>query len=694
MSWTPISNTVPQYEDAGIPASGFYLKFYLSGTVTPTPMATDSTGITALDKAQLNVQGYPINGSNAVFIPHIDRKYKLILYRNATDADNNTTVNAVWVVDELFPVSTESSSITVFNTVAEAISSTNNVGATIQTLGYTTANDGGGADYIIVAGGTGTDDGGSFLNMNSGLQLQLIFNDVIDIRQFGAVDSISVPSTLSIQNAINFGSSKSLVVYGRGVFGVDATNTLNSITYSLLMSSNHEIDIDQLFLISGSNSTVMLWDETIADTNIKINRLSIDGNALNNPSASAGFFLINATNVDIGYLKVVETNGFAILIRLINGLRYDNLIAENQLTTASNDGVHFFDVDNVVGGSIWSACGGDDAVALSALTKDMSNIILGNITCVSTNPGSTPQGNRGVLLNLADGAASTFSISNVQMNIVAENLAGPALLLFKGQFENIQATVNSKGCKSGLGIDIGDGASINGYVRNSSFTVLDVDSTQGAMTMSIASGSDVTDNEIDFKSRHTTDGFSGVILRGNSWTGSVAINHDPDSAKSNPLNAVDLFCIDSDLSIKANGGDRNINIRFGAIDNVLRLGQLTNAVDKDIVVNSTADRTSFSGGSITSEITDAGIETLFTGVRGANNKGSDALTPDGSGVATIAHGLVGVPSIHSVSFFGSGDILVNVTQASATDLTLAFKDSSATPVTTGTHTIKWEAALN
>jgi len=103
MSWTPISNTVPQYEDAGIPASGFYLKFYLSGTVTPTPMATDSTGITTLDKCLLSVQGYPLNGSSAVFIPHIDRKYKLILYRNETDADNNTTVNAVWIVDSLTP---------------------------------------------------------------------------------------------------------------------------------------------------------------------------------------------------------------------------------------------------------------------------------------------------------------------------------------------------------------------------------------------------------------------------------------------------------------------------------------------------------------------------------------------------------------------------------------------------------------
>ena len=105
-TWAPISNTVPQYYDAGVAASGFYLKFYVAGTTTPTSMATDSTGGTTLAKCQINSEGYPINGSNAVFVPHVDRTYKIILYRNATDADNNTTANAVWEVDSLSPVST------------------------------------------------------------------------------------------------------------------------------------------------------------------------------------------------------------------------------------------------------------------------------------------------------------------------------------------------------------------------------------------------------------------------------------------------------------------------------------------------------------------------------------------------------------------------------------------------------------
>jgi hypothetical protein len=64
-------------------------------------MATDSTGGTTLAKAQINTAGYPVNGSGDVFIPHVSQSYKIVLYKNATDADNDTTGNADWVVDNL-----------------------------------------------------------------------------------------------------------------------------------------------------------------------------------------------------------------------------------------------------------------------------------------------------------------------------------------------------------------------------------------------------------------------------------------------------------------------------------------------------------------------------------------------------------------------------------------------------------------
>jgi hypothetical protein len=109
MSWTPISNTVPQYYDSNAPATDFYIKFYQAGTTTPIVMAVDFTGSPTLAKCKINSDGYPVNGSDAPFIPHIDQTYKIVLYRNAADADANDTGSAVFVIDNLEPVETFSS---------------------------------------------------------------------------------------------------------------------------------------------------------------------------------------------------------------------------------------------------------------------------------------------------------------------------------------------------------------------------------------------------------------------------------------------------------------------------------------------------------------------------------------------------------------------------------------------------------
>ena len=79
MTWNPIS-TISQYAKnaGGAAALDYYLKFYAAGTSTPIVMAADSTGTPTLAKCQLNSLGYPINGSSAVFIPHIDQDYRLV----------------------------------------------------------------------------------------------------------------------------------------------------------------------------------------------------------------------------------------------------------------------------------------------------------------------------------------------------------------------------------------------------------------------------------------------------------------------------------------------------------------------------------------------------------------------------------------------------------------------------------------
>jgi hypothetical protein len=102
-TWVPINGLAIQLAKnaGGAAAADYYLKFYDEGTTTPASMATDSTGGTTLDKCKLDANGLAVNGSDDPFIPHIDRNYKLACYTNATDADNNTTGSAFFVIDNI-----------------------------------------------------------------------------------------------------------------------------------------------------------------------------------------------------------------------------------------------------------------------------------------------------------------------------------------------------------------------------------------------------------------------------------------------------------------------------------------------------------------------------------------------------------------------------------------------------------------
>lgn len=105
MSWLPISGTIPQYSTlSNALASDYYLKFYAAGTTTPINMATDSTGSTLLAKCALSSFGCPITNPLDIatrFIPHIDQNYRIVLFKNETDADANNTSEAAFNIDAM-----------------------------------------------------------------------------------------------------------------------------------------------------------------------------------------------------------------------------------------------------------------------------------------------------------------------------------------------------------------------------------------------------------------------------------------------------------------------------------------------------------------------------------------------------------------------------------------------------------------
>jgi hypothetical protein len=232
MSWTPISNTVPQYEENGVAASGFYIKFYQSGTTTPTAMAIDNTGATTLDKCELNTEGYPINGSGAVFIPHIDQKYKILLYRNATDADNNNFSNKVWEVDILFPLLTASTIGTDFdqvplntdivypvaNVAALRALTGVSIGQSFYLEGHTDAGIGGGHLLCAKAQTIETDNNGTLFIVD-GFVIERPEGTLVTPQMFGAIGDGAADDLVPMQAAHDL---KVTIYYPDGIYRISA----------------------------------------------------------------------------------------------------------------------------------------------------------------------------------------------------------------------------------------------------------------------------------------------------------------------------------------------------------------------------------------------------------------------------------------------------------------------------------------
>ncbi len=110
MAFNPISGyTLQTIKQNGQVASDYYLKFYEANTTTPINMATDASGAIQLAKAKFNDNGMPISNpldNSTVFVPHLEQAYRLVIYRNETDADNDNTASAYVNIPNLLPLAT------------------------------------------------------------------------------------------------------------------------------------------------------------------------------------------------------------------------------------------------------------------------------------------------------------------------------------------------------------------------------------------------------------------------------------------------------------------------------------------------------------------------------------------------------------------------------------------------------------
>lgn len=284
----------------GNPLSGGVLKAYEPGDVsTSISIFITLTGGSPQASITLNAEGkYEVSGNE--ILPYIDREHMWALFSNASDAAANTNPFAGFY--DNVPLGGFTTEV-AFNTVALMESTTSlSVGQFARTRGYTAIGDGGDNTYQIVAAGTSTDDGGSFIDLNT-LQAKAIFpKGRIAVEQFGAVAGADFSTQL--RAAIVFAAGRPVyILANRYIYdeAVISTNLVNLV-------GERMPNLDDLSLPTTlENGTIIQGKLELSGRNIQLRNLGVDrGSASFGAGEDAVALVAPFAGPDLGESAVLE----------------------------------------------------------------------------------------------------------------------------------------------------------------------------------------------------------------------------------------------------------------------------------------------------------------------------------------------------------------------------------------------------
>lgn len=353
----------------GNPLSGGVLKAYEPGDVnTSISIFITDTGGSPQASITLNAEGkYEVSGNEV--LPYIDREHMWALFSNSTDAAANANPFAGFY--DNVPLGGSTSDVSS-DTVALMVANTSlSVGQFVSTRGYTSIRDGGDNDYEIVASGTGTDDGGSFIDLVTHQARAIFPRRAVNIKQFGGS-----PSATAVVNKAAFQAANDyLATLGggdllipTGTSGYDLPNTTDNTPVITLSGDVNLVGEGEGSLITNTNPTAAgqspgRYSIFRLGNRSKVTKLKFSGTNVDH----AGYTPVDIFGVDDCLVQEIAVSGFGEGILCQD---CDNIVVTN---------------NHLTGTERWSMM-----FAKSANCKAIANRISGSVT----NDGIKVNGNQ------------------------------------------------------------------------------------------------------------------------------------------------------------------------------------------------------------------------------------------------------------------------------------------------------------